>query len=340
MKSKAFVRIVSCIVLIFLFASFSSSPKKALASSSYLCNGLPLDWITYGEDFIYDKTKNPVKMLNVSTNKEYDFIRDPFFKYNENFDPVGYVFAGQNCLYYLIREDFSSFEIIRRDYQTFAEKSVFKKTYHKMRTEIFLGAANSIQPDFESLYNTPTPFRFCVFDENLFLFYANQIEKINLKTKKQTVLCKKGLYNGNYSYYDGKIYFISSDYSLYSYQILKDKLEKVEGVKAQNLLITPEKIFYSNANDNGKLYSFDFDYKNKVKLSDISVSEMDFFDNHLYFLSEGKEDIYSISLDGKNSTVLLSVPKAFSISCIKDTGELFILYTNSDGNFDIYKHCI
>lgn len=321
-----------------MFSACSFKGNEANATSPYIYNGLPREWITCQGSYLYDRTKNPTKMLNLKTNHEYDFIRDPFFEYNQDANPVIYIFTGQKYLYYLISNEAGSFEIIRRDYQTFEEKNIYKKAYYKRQSEIFLGATHSIQPNTDAYLNAPIPHRFCVFDENLFLFYDNQIDKVDLRTKKQITICSDGIYNDNYSYYKGILYFISDDYSLYAYRNIRNDLEKVDGIKAQNLLVTPNGIFYSNANDKGKLYFVDTNYEGKAKLSDITVLAMDFYAEQLYYISESDDHIYTINFNGTNQAVLCDVPGAFSIYHLESSEELCIAHTNSEGDFIIQKH--
>lgn len=340
MKSKKLFLACIGFVCIFLCTSCGAGKGEGSGTSRFLYNGQPADsGLLSGGGYLYDCTKNFPRMCCLEDSAEYDFIRNPFFEENQDVSPIKYIFPGEDFLYYMEDANGGSFRIVQRDYETFSEKTVYSKVYRKNQRELFLGAAKSIPYFSHDFLNSPQPGRFCVFEDVLFLLYNDRVERIDIN-KKTSVICKKGIDSGNYAYNQGKLFFIGTDYSLYSYHIATDRLETFDGIKASCLLVTPQGIFYANANDGARLYFMDFDSGERRMLADVAVTSMDFSGEQLYYLSVRDDSgfVYSMNFDGSDAQILLDLPESFSLLCVREKQVLYVLYMDSEGELALFLH--
>lgn len=332
------LRSIALIFLSFLLlSSCGTKPDNMEMTSDFIYNGVSTDWITSDENYIYSRTGTPAHMINLQTEQKYDFMRDPFFTENEQASQIIYIFSDEKNVYYLFTNDRSKYQIIRRDNETLSEEVVYEKVFYRKQRELLLGAVKSPSPGMGTANLSDIPNRFAIFENTLFLFGNDSIEAVNIKAGKEFTVFEDSIYNGNYSYYKGKMYFVSSAYDIYSYQIQNKELERINGFKAQSLTVTPNGIYFSAANDEGKLHFIDFNGKNEKVFPNKSVTAMDFNGEDLYFLSEGDNGIYHMNLNNSEIQKIFDLHGAFDIYCVKGKNVNIVLYTDSDGNFAAQK---
>lgn len=336
MRKKIFCFVAYLLIILFVFTSCSFSSDIS-SSADFLYNGLSTDWMTVGGNRIYSRVQNPAQMIDLKTDKSYDLIRDPFFKENEQADPVTYIFSDKEYFYYLLGDYRTRYQIVRQNHVTLTEEIIYEKVFYLDRQDIILGAVKTPLPDTSNFYRSNIPNRFAVFENMLFLFLNDVIQAVDLKTQKETTILEEGLYNGNYSYYQGKMYLVTSSYDIYVYQIQSKKLQKLNGYKAQTLLVTPEGIFFSAVNDKGRLHWLDFDYQNEKVYTERTVNAMDFSGNHLYYLSEGDTGLYRMDLDGSENKKIYDLPGVFDILCLREQHTNLLLYTDTSRNFEVQE---
>lgn len=329
---------MGCLFLtFFLLSSCGAEYYHMEKSSDFIYNGLSSDWITSDVNYIYSRIETPVQMIDLQTKKKYDFIRDPFFEEDEQAPSIIYVFSDENNVYYLLSDDRSEYQIIRRDNETLSEEVIYKKVVFREQRDFLLGAVEIPLPDMGVSNLSDIPNRFAVFENNLFLFQNDSIKAVDLKTKREFIVLEDGLYNGNYSYYKGNLYFVSFAYDIYIYQIKSRELKKLNGYKAQSLLVTPNGIFFAAANDKGRLHFVDFSGQNEKAFQNKAVNSMDFSDRYLYFLSEGDDGIYRMNMDNEEIEKVYDLPGAFDVYCLKSDNMNIVLYTDSDGKFSVHR---
>lgn len=325
------------VVTILLFSSCSFVSDYEQVNPDFIYNGLSTDWMTFGGDRLYSRVQNPAQMIDLQTDKSYDLVRDPFFEENEQSASIIYIFSDVNNFYYLLGDGRSSYKIIQQNHETLNERIIYKKNFYREQKNVFLGALKTPSPDASNFYRSNIPNRFAVFENTLFLFLNDSIQAINLKTRKETVILEESIYNGNYSYYKGELYFVSSSYDIYVYNIHSGELMQLEKYKAQFILVTPKGIFFSSASDKGRLHWIDFNYQNEKIYTDKSVNAMDFNREHLYYLSEEDSGLYRMNLDGSENQKISDITGAFDIFCARDQHTNILLYTDESGNFAVHK---
>lgn len=336
MKKNRLRNMVWIFLAFFLFSSCGAENDYAEKNSDFIYNGLSSDWITSDGNYIYSRTETPVQMIDLQTKKKYDFVRDPFFEEDEQAPPIIYLFSDEKSVYYLLSDDQSEYQIIRRDSETLSEKVIYEKVIFREQRNLFLGAVEIPSPDMGTYGLSDIPNRFAVFENTLFLFQNDSIKAVNLKTKKKFIVLEDGIYNGNYSYYNGNLYFISFAYDIYIYHIQSGELKRLNGYKAQSLLVTPNGIYFADANDEGRLHFIDFSGQNEKMFPNKAVTSMDFSGRYLYFLSEGDDWIYSMNMDNEEIEKVYDLPGAFDVYCLKNNNMNIVLYTDSDGKFAVH----
>lgn len=336
MRIRRFYSIVCLLIILFSFASCSFSSNISFPVG-FLYNGLCTDWMTTGGNRIYSRVQNPAQMIDLETDKSYDLIRDPFFEENEQAALVTYIFSDMEYFYYLLGDYRSSYQIVRQNHDTLAEEIIYEKVFYRDQQDIILGAVETPLPDTSDFYRSNIPNRFAVFENTLFLFPNGVIQAVDLNTQEETTILEESLYNGNYSYYQGKLYLVTSSYDIYTYQIQSKKLQKLNGYKAQTILVTPEGFYFSAANDEGRLHWLDFDYQNEKVYTEGAVNAMDFSGNHLYYLSEGDSGLYCMDLDGSENQKIYDLPGIFDILCLREQHKNLLLYTDTSGNFAVQE---
>lgn len=336
MKKNRLRNMVWIFLAFFLFSSCGAENDYAEKNSDFIYNGLSSDWMTSDRNYIYSRTETPVQMIDLQTKKKYDFVRDPFFEEDEQAPPIIYLFSDEKSVYYLLSDDQSEYQIIRRDSETLSEKVIYEKVIFREQRNLFLGAVEIPSPDMGTYGISDIPNRFAVFENTLFLFQNDSIKAVNLKTKKEFIVLEDGIYNGNYSYYNGNLYFISFAYDIYIYHIQSGELKRLNGYKAQSFLVTPNGIYFAAANDEGRLHFIDFSGHNEKMFPNKAVTSMDFSGRYLYFLSEGDDGIYRMNMDNEEIEKVYDLPGAFDVYCLKNNNTNIVLYTDSDGKFTVH----
>ncbi len=336
MKKNILQNTVCIFFIFFLLSSCGAEDYYTENNSDFIYNGLPSDWITSDANYIYSRTETPAQMIDLKTKEKYDFVRDPFFEEDKQAPPVIYVFSDENNVYYLLSDDRSEYQIIRRDNKTLSEEVIYEKVVFREQRNLLFGAVELPSPDTGIYDISNIPNRFAVFENTLFLFQNDSIKAVNLKTKKEFIVWEDGLYNGNYSYYKGNLYFISFAYDIYVYHIQSGELKQLNSHKAQSLLVTPNGIFVSAADDEGRLHFIDFSGQNEKAFLNKAVNSMDFSGRYLYFLSEGDDGIYRMNMDNEEIEKVYDLPGAFDVYCLKGINMNIVLYTDLDGNFAMH----
>jgi hypothetical protein len=97
--------------------------------------------------------------------------------------------------------------------------------------------------------------------------------------------------------------------------------------------ITDGWIYYSNREDNERLYKMDFNGRNKTKLNDIGVSEIDVSGDYIFYVSaEDGQNLYRVKTDGTEK-VLLSDEICWEINIYGD----FLYYRNQSRGGRVFK---
>lgn len=326
-----------CFVLltITILFSFASCDNVENNIENYIYNGSMTDWVTFGDNYIYSRIEGKASMTNITTGKSYELVRDPFFKESNEAQIIKYIFSDEKFVYYLLCDSNSRYEIIRQDHKTLEKSSIFKKVIYKEQREILFGIANTMRPKRSDYLNDNIPNRFAVFENCLFLFENTQITEVNLTTKKEKTILKQNIYNGNYSYYNGILYFISDSYDIYAYQIQTGTLKKAKSLKCQNLLVTPYRIYFSSASDKGRLYQMDFNFSNQKLCVAAAVVAMDYNNDRLFYLLEGDDSVYSFNFYNYSIKKEYSLDGVFDMIYLKEKKILALLYNNSKGEFGL-----
>lgn len=331
MKKYLFFALLTFIVLLF----FVSCENVENNSNAYVYNGAMTDWITFGDNYIYSRIEDNALMTNIATGKSYELVRDPFFEESNETQRIKYIFSDEIFVYYLLSNGNSQYEIIRQHHKTLERKRIFKKEFYKEQRDILLGLTSTIQPNRSDYLNSNIPNRFAVFENHLFIFDNTHILEVNLATMKEKTILEKSIYNGNYSYYNGILYFVSNSYDIYAYHIQTGELKKVPSLKAQLILVTPQGIYFSSANNKGKLYQIDFDFLNLNLCIDSTVSAMSFNNICLYYLLEGDDSVYSLNFQDNSIEEEYVLEGVFDMIYLKEKKLLVLLYTDSTGNFSL-----
>ena len=337
---KKYIKVVTLIlVLVFFLSSCINNPPQQ-EQSDFLYNALPTEFISSKGNYLYYRDENIFKMKCLGNENVYDFIRDPLFNAEEEKALVNCVFAGDKYLYYVMRNGYGCYQVIQRHYKTFEEKVLYEKTFYNEDKEIFLGAVKTKNPGLGELMLSKFPSSICVINNSLILFNTQSIEKINLDTKEHKIIFNEAISNIDYGYYKGVLYFIDMSYSLYQYDLKNESLKKFDNVKALNLLVTPDAIYYSNANDKGKLYGADYNFTDCKKILDKRVLSMDYDKENLYFLPLGEENIYLMNGQSNECSQILSLSKAFSIYKSKSDNMLYVSFEDNNGSLKFNTYCL
>ena len=331
---KKFICTVFSMVIVMLCSSCMNNTNQ-FEECDFIFNGISTYWITSNEDYIFTSFSNNVQMTDKKTGRTLDFIRDPFFEYDESFTPIEYIFTDEQNVYYLMSDDNSSYKIVCRKNDTLRETVLYEKILYKEKRDIFLGAAQTVQSDMNDIFNSRIPQRFCVIGNSLFLFSQENIIEVNLTNKEEIIISDRSLYNDNYGYYKGMLYFINSAYDICIYDIAKKEMSKLDDYKAQTLLVTLNGIYFSNAADGGRLHYIDFTLRWHKKITDKAVMMMDFDDKYIYYITEEDETVYCMDLYGGNFKKIMTKRGLFNIYCDKKENKIYLLYTEEDGTFAI-----
>lgn len=333
MRKRRLCSTIYLLIILILFSSCSFSSDTS-SQTEFIYNGLPTWWITASGNWIYSRAQ----MIDIKTDKSYDIVRDPFFNENDQVSSVGPIFADENYLYYSLKSSRAKYQIIRQNHDTLSEEIIYEKVSFLERQDVILGAFKTPWPDISDFFRSDIPNRFAVFENTLFLFQQNAIVAIDLKTKKETTIIEEGNYNGNFGYYQGKMYFVSSSYDIYAYQIQTKKLQKINGYKARSLLVTPAGIYFSAVNDKEQLHRIDFDYQNEKVYKDKTIYAMDFSGDNLYYLIEDGSALYRMNFDGSDNQKVLDLSNAFDLFCVRDHHKIILLCDDASGKFSVKIH--
>lgn len=321
-------RVIAALSLAMCMLIFSSCSMQRADESrqSSVYNGLTNQWIVESRNYIYRKINVNPEMISKADSKAYDILRDPFPE--ENFMSLGYIFTDDENTYYLY-ETTEGYKIIKRDDNTLSEKIIYQKTNKKVQKEIFMGAAQTKHANYLEQSQQRVPNCFCIIKNSLFLFDNYETIKVDLKTGKEKKIYEKSIYNYNFSCIGDKLYFIDSAYDICCYDLKAEKLSKLEGKKAQTLLLTDSGIYYSSAADKGNMYFTDFEGKTNKKLTDIFVSSMDFKNGKIYFVNEGDGILYRMNDDGTQLTEFYKKAQLFDLKCTEKG--IYILFNDDNG---------
>lgn len=332
---KYFCIVLPLVAALLLYSCGVPTEDQALPDM-YIYNGASADWVTYDEKYIYSNIQSPTQIVDIQTGKSCDFIRDPFFNIDENFNPVKYAFSDISNIYYLYDID-NGIEIIKRSNKTMEEKTIYKKIFYSQPKEIFLGAFKTSGANAGDIIGKDIVNRFAVFENVLFVFFNDSILTVDLYTHKEKTF-KTALLNGNYSYYNGILYFIDTNYNIYAYDIQSGELQKIPNYKAQLLMIMPTGIYFSDANDFGRMHKINFSFEDETVITQNAVCAMDYSGEYIYYLSDNSSDIYKIKSDGTEYLRVCSLQNVFDIICLKHAeNTILLIYSDDTGKSTIKK---
>lgn len=145
-------------------------------------------------------------------------------------------------------------------------------------------------------------------------------------------------------YYKGLIYScaVRSDMQVYTtMEYVNEQSElaytydKVKGVRATNIVAVNDRIYYSNADDEDKLYSANLDGTDKTLVYNATVANINIYNGYLYFTNVGDYSrIYRCALDGSDAGAIMNTTRCGDLSIAGD----WLFYNIGDNTNDAYRY--
>lgn len=347
-----------CIILLFSLAGCQNNASEPYNSIIY--NSSISDSFVDGTNYIYGNVSNSLSnfttiMKNKSTEKVEAFIRDPFFDDKKSITYVEqiHIDSKNNKGYYLdnsINDNEAGFQIIEFNLSTFSKKDIYSEKY-ALGKKVFLGLDEisdikvSKENDFSENINTNMSSfdripKYFIDNDYLYLIRENGVFKINIKNKKQNQVIDE--YNIKSVSFDGEyIYYINNAYDLYRYSITTSEKVKLTSNKSSYLIITENKIIYTNLNDKNCIYIMNKDGSDNHRISHNTADKVNYDDKYIYYSNmDDNQCLYRIKYDGSENKKMTDKP-AYFIFTFKDYNKLYIWSNDTNSseikNFSVDK---
>lgn len=337
-----------CLVISSVLIGCQSKPSQSCENVIY--NSLISDNFVDGGNYIYGYVSNNFNgftniIKNKSTGKVESFVRNPFFNEKENDTYINHIYIDnvKNKGYYLDNRgtDYEDgFSIIEFDLSTFKEKEMYRESY-ALGKRVLLGL-NEVKDfkvhkenDFsenktDSLGNLTMEPRYFIDNGYIYLIRRNGIFKVDMKSKKQTQLINE--YEIQSISFDGKyIYYINNAHDLYRYNITTGEKLKLTSNKSEYLIITENKIIYTNLNDKSSIYMMNKDGSNEHKINNSASKSLNYDEEYIYYCNiDDKNALYRIKYDGSKNEKMTDKP-AYFINTFKNYDKVYISSDDING---------
>ena len=129
-------------------------------------------------------------------------------------------------------------------------------------------------------------------------------------------------------YYKGLLYTcaVRADMQLYTTKQTLDEngeikytYDKVNGIKATNVIVANDTIYYANAQDQDRLYKANLDGSEPTRLLDFTVADINYHDGYLYFTNVNDYSrVYRCSVDGSDFGAIMDTSYCCNLSIAGD----------------------
>ncbi|WMJ80047.1 DUF5050 domain-containing protein [Clostridium sp. MB40-C1] len=331
------------VCILFLLTLIGCQDKILKSCNSTIYNSSINDSFVDGGKYIYGSvSNNSIGFTSIikdkSTGKIETFIRDPFFDENKKSTYVEQIHIDNknNKGYYLDTSSINNetgFSIVEFDFDTFKKKNIYSEKYI-LGKRVFLGL-NEIsdvkvhkENDFSknevaSLGDFSSQIKYFIGKDCIYIIRQNGIFKVNIKNKKQTKLINE--YDIKCVSFDGEyIYYINNTYDLYRYSIKTSEKIKLTSNKSSYLIITENKIIYTNLNDKNGIYIMSKDGSNEHKISNNSADKLNYDNKYIYYSNvDDNQCLYRIKYDGSENKKMTNNP-AYFIFTFKNYDKIYI----------------
>ncbi|MEG1567438.1 MAG: hypothetical protein RR313_07220 [Anaerovoracaceae bacterium] len=331
-KMKGLVVGTICLAAIIVGVVIYFTSENYNVDKEYIYNGYSEEWVSESDDFIFVKNINP-QIIDKKSGKSLDFDLNPYGK-NDNIMPL---FSENKRVYYIENNYKNNIVGYRIGYydEKFNKKIIMKKTLHTEEFEQLFGLIKTSNMNYGQMIDNQSPSQSIIYKNKLYLYGTNKILQYDLITNRSIEIYSGWLGGTSFSYYKGKLYFITEDFQLTYYDIEKKKLAKIKDVKAYDFIVTTQGIIYSDINNRCNLNFVDFASHKKTNITTKKVKGYDFEDGKLFYVT-GNGNYYQYDITTHRTKVLLKGRRVGIFNKIKGENKFYVGADGEDGNLQVF----
>lgn len=164
----------------------------------------------------------------------------------KDYETTRIIYVTESDIYYIKYYEFDQYDIVRFDLKQMEEHILYCYRDSQAKGYNYLGIIP--EPDLRIYHNQKRSqnrvINFWLDGSYLYLVKDDKVEQVNQYTKKKITIIKNAA--SNVSYYNGKIYYLSTDYILHCYCIETKKTEQWETYPIQYFkLLEKNIVFYT-----------------------------------------------------------------------------------------------
>ncbi len=247
---------------------------------------------TENTDYIFSYIGNGM-IINKSTGKTTDFIRDPFYdiEIDEDKAPItAPIFTEGNNAYFLY-DNGTSIIIKRRNLIDMSDEIIYQSINEERK--YFLGLGHSYARTHSYVISG-------FFLNEKYIFFVTNSGIISLSRftgVMEEIITEQSLTNITF---DGKnIYYISSEYILNRYDTETAQTERVISDRVFDFIFVKNSLYYSSISDGKRLYVCNTDGSGGKRITDDPVKSLTTNGEYIYYISTDDlcGSVYRISID-------------------------------------------
>lgn len=318
------------LINLILFSLCSCSNDKTHNNKEFVFNSLVGDDYLMNSEILIDNTFKNFKITEIDTQKEFNMIRNPFYRVEES-NYLSNIRLTDDKIYYMKGSDFDNYQIIEVDIDTFTERIVYDHIEYVEDKNNFLDIHKNTSQTMNAMKYTHTIYFVC--DDNLYLFFDGKLAMVNLSNNKSEELLKDDIYQ--ISYYNNTIYYINKkDNKIYSYDINSKSKKQLSQNMTRFLLVTKHGVFYTNLSDSGKIYRINYDGTDDNLFLDASCDSINNDEKYLYYSDiEDNKSIYRVDFNGNNVKKLTDKPAHF-IYTFENSDTIYYMTDGDDKKYN------
>lgn len=194
-----------------------------------------------------DESKNVITAENLKTGEIITITREPF----EQETVIASIFVHDEWCYYLTyTEGVEGIRIYGIEMKNFRKKLIYNSV--KENNENFFGIVSEKNDYYKTLKYISQYYSFFLNENYIYLVKDNELIRIDIKSKKETVIALDVKFEDKLIFHNGNIYFIDSQYRLNIYDEKFNKVNTIESVYTDSFTIEGDHIKYKSLIDNKK----------------------------------------------------------------------------------------
>lgn len=248
--------------------------------------------------YFYYINSNHMFMIDKATNQSYDFNRWPLW-----FDSaqIRQFFVNDDNCYFLVDKGLWNYVVYHYNDSTGEIIPVYEEQGIIPEASFILD--EFMLPNMTAIQATDI-LSFFIIDDHLYLYRSNNtLESINLnKNKKEGIIDNIGL--DVISFSNGKLYYLSDTYTLYSYDLTSNENELIINDIIYQFKVYEDSLYYLKYNEYDALYSYSLSNGKEEKIIDGSVLNFSVNQNGIFYTLNNDHHTYFYNFENQQSEVL------------------------------------